>query len=531
LNCIELTSYFAFRMACLYNPLLIYLTMPVDATKHRNASNDRGQRGRKLYDEIKASIMGGIYAPGSRLLSTRACAAERGLSRSTVSLVYEQLASEGFIETIAGASSRVAIGMRGRDSLKVRQQRTTKTPDSKHHRVWLSSFGDRIAALLPNEIAQPSSGCIDFAYGPVSGKDFPTMAWRKAARQVELERPDRVAYEDPRGDLSFRQALRAHLARARGLNCEIEQIIVVNGSQQAIDLCARLLLNPEDSVAVENPGYRMAHQAFEAMGAHLRGIDVDAHGMMTDQLAQASERLAYVTPTHQYPLGGLLTVARRRQLLAWAHSNQAWIIEDDYDSEYRYTIRPEPTLKSMDENERVIYVGTFSKTLSPQLRLGYMIVPHDLASLFAAAKQLVDRHSAVSPQRTLALLLENGIYDRHVRRIRRIQHNKCTALMAALNRHLGQSVSVQGAAGGLHVVVWVHAVPHRAEQALIKRALKEGVMVYPIDAMYLRTQKTSKTPRCAGLVMGYATLDDKQIDLGIRRLNSAILSVGSLLKS
>jgi GntR family transcriptional regulator / MocR family aminotransferase len=496
--------------------------MPVDATKNRKAPNDRGQRGRKLYDEIKASIMNGIYAPGSRMQSTRACATERGLSRSTVSLVYEQLASEGFIETIAGASSRVAIGMRDSDSLTVRQRCTTTTTGSRHRRVQLSSFGDRIAASLPKQLAQLSSGCIDFAYGPVSGKDFPTAAWRKASGQVELERPDRVAYEDPRGDLSFRQALRAYLARARGLNCEVEQIIVVNGSQQAIDLCARLLLNPGDSVAVENPGYRIAHQAFEAMGAHLRGIDVDAHGMMTDQLAQASGRLAYVTPTHQYPLGGLLTVARRRQLLAWAHSNQAWIIEDDYDSEYRYTVRPEPTLKSMDENERVIYVGTFSKTLSPQLRLGYMIVPHDLASLFAATKQLVDRHSAVAPQRTLALLLENGIYERHVRRIRRIQHNKCTVLLAALNHHLGQRVSVQGTAGGLHVVVWVHAIPQIEEQVLIKLSLKQKVLVYPIDAMYLGAQKSSSRPRCAGFVMGYATLDEEQINQGVRRLNSAI---------
>lgn len=213
--------------------------------------------------------------------------------------------------------------------------------------------------------------------------------------------------------------------------------MIVNGSQQALDLCARLLVNPGDDVVVENPGYRMAHHAFEAYGAKLLGVDVDEHGLATEQLnALGFVQLAYVTPTHQFPLGSFLTIARRRQLLAWAHERKAWVIEDDYDSEYRYSVRPEATLLSLDTQGCVIHVGTFSKTLSPQLRLGYMVLPPALVDTFAEAKRLSDRHAASGVQRALALLLEDGSYDRHVRRIRRHQQTRQRASSMPCRRTL-----------------------------------------------------------------------------------------------
>jgi GntR family transcriptional regulator/MocR family aminotransferase len=484
-------------------------------------SNTPG-RGRALYEEFKARILDGTYAAGMALPSTRACSAERGLSRTTVSAVYEQLASEGFIETQRGAHSRVATGA------MAPQAASAKAAQPRAHRpastlARLSGTGARIAAVALPPIEAPRSGYIDFLYGPLAGRDFPTLTWRKAARQVEHERPARLAYDDPRGDAGLRRALQTYLVRARGLTCELDQLIIVNGSQQAVDLCARLLVDAGDTVLVENPGYRMAHHVFEVLGAKLQGIGVDAHGLQTDDLAGvAAARLVYVTPTHQYPLGAFLPIARRRALLQWAQQKQAWILEDDYDSEYRYAVRPEATLKALDTQGCVIYVGTFSKTLSPQLRLGYMVLPSALAATFATAKRLIDRHVASPAQRTLAQLLESGAYERHVRRVRRLQQTRRDTLVAALEQYLHGQVTVLGAASGLHLVVQFNHVPCTCEAALVAAARAEKVLVYPLAPLYLPQAQPAANSRSAALVLGYATLSPEQIALGVKRLAVAL---------
>lgn len=299
--------------------------------------------------------------------------------------------------------------------------------------------------------------------------------------------------------------------------------MIVSGSQQALDLCARLLVDPGDRVVVENPGYRMAHNAFEASGARLIPIDVDEHGLRTDRLAAvAKAQLVYVTPTHQFPLGSFLPIGRRRALLAWASRCRAWVIEDDYDSEYRYSVRPEATLQSLDDRGCVIHVGTFSKTLSPQLRLGYMVLPSSLVDVFTATKRAADRHAATGLQRALARLLEDGTYDRHVRRMRRLQQSRQHALIEALGRHFGGDVEVQGAGSGLHLVAWFHALPASAEPALVDAARQRGVRVYPIGPLYRTSARASAAKRRAGLVMGYALLERDAIEAGIKRLAAAV---------
>jgi len=463
---------------------------------------------------------------GSALPSTRALATERGLSRATVTLVYEQLAADGFIETRTGAASRVAAGVGPAESARRQANRHAAAMHGPHGR--LSSIGERIATFPFPQAKAAKSGEIDFVYGPLAGSDFPTLAWMKALRVVERQRNHRLEYEDPRGNLALRKALQTHLSHTRGLTCSVEQLLIVNGSQQAIDLCARLLLNPGHRVVVENPGYQMAHRAFEAYGAKLLGVDVDEQGLLTDRLsAMGSAQLAYVTPTHQFPMGSFLSIARRRQLLTWAHERKTWVIEDDYDSEYRYSVRPEATLMSLDTQGCVIYVGTFSKTLSPQLRLGYMILPPALVGTFAEAKRLSDRHAATGVQRVLALLLEDGSYDRHVRRIRRHQQTRQRTLINSLHLHLGDQVEEQGAASGLHLVVWFHNLPASAEPALVSAAREQGVCVYPVGPLYLggTNQKTSQ--RYAGLIMGYALLSEEDIAKGIRRLAVAVRQVGA----
>ncbi len=363
-------------------------------------------------------------------------------------------------------------------------------------------------------------------YGPLAGIDFPRASWMKALRAVERQRVKRLEYEDPRGNLGLRAALQSHLSQARGLSCSVEQIMIVNGSQQALDLCARLLLDAGDRVVVENPGYRMAHYAFEACGAKLLWVDVDGQGLRTDQLDKLGQaQLAYVTPTHQFPLGGFLPIARRRALLAWAAQRHAWIIEDDYDSEYRYSVRPEATLQSLDSRGCVIHVGTFSKTLSPQLRLGYMVLPPDLVDTFSAAKRVADRHAATGVQRALALLLADGSYDRHVRRMRRLQQARQRALVDALTTQFGRGIRIEGAASGLHIVAWFPALAASAEQALVRAARKRGVRVYPISPMFNPSAGVKQRGRPAGLVMGYALLEPEAIEAGVELLAAAVSSL------
>jgi GntR family transcriptional regulator/MocR family aminotransferase len=483
----------------------------------------REARGRALYEEIKAQVIDGTYAAGMPLASTRACAAERGLSRTTVSAVYEQLAAEGYIETRRGSPSRVADGAAAPARAGPTVKQTLRSDDA---RLRLGVVGERMSKLALPPIEAPCAGVIDFVYGPLAGSDFPMLPWSKASRRVERERPERLAYDDPRGDPGLRRALQAYLVRSKGLVCDLEQVLIVNGSQQAIDLCGRLLLDPGDTVAVENPGYRMAHHVFEVAGARLHGVGVDQHGLRTDQLAKVPvARLVFVTPTHQFPLGSFLTVSRRHALLEWAAARGAWVIEDDYDSEYRFGVRPEATLQSLDDRGLVIHVGTFSKTLSPRLRLGYMVLPPGVAATFATAKRLADRHAPIIAQRALALLLENGLYERHVRRMRRAQQERQSALLASLQRHLTDRITIQGAASGLHVVAWINGLSGAEEEAVVASARREQVRVYPLGPFFLAEPKLPNTSRPAGLVLGYALLSPGQIEEGVRRLAAAIRRV------
>ncbi|MES2938721.1 MAG: PLP-dependent aminotransferase family protein [Pseudomonadota bacterium] len=496
--------------------------MPVSAATRIDDTTRRG-RGRALYEEIRARILDGTHAASSPLPSTRALASERGLSRTTVSTVYDQLAADGFIETRTGAASRIAAGVGAQGAAAANPRGVAAKAVAKDSPARLSAFGQRVTQLAMPPVELPSAGQVDFMYGPLASADFPALAWGKASRRAERERPPRLAYGDPRGDARLRLALHAYLARARGIFCRPEQLLVVSGSQQALDLCARLLIDPGDRVVVEDPGYRMAHHAFSAQGARLHGIPVDAQGMRTDDLRRVrGAALAYVTPTHQFPVGSFLTMPRRQALLQWAARAGAWVLEDDYDSEYRFSVRPEPALQSLDKDGVVIYIGTFSKTLSPELRLGYMIVPMQVADVFAAAKQLTDRHAASHVQRTLAVLLEDGSYERHVRRIRRQQDARRTALLRALDRYLPGQLTVDGSSSGLHVVAWIDGLPSAREGELVAAALQERVRVYPVGPLYLPGQESEAAARPAGLVLGYALLDPGQIDRGAKRLAAAI---------
>ncbi|MDD0841099.1 PLP-dependent aminotransferase family protein [Curvibacter sp. HBC61] len=501
--------------------------------------------GRRLYELLRSQITDGGLPAGARAPSTRALAAEWGVSRTTVTAVYEQLAAEGYLHTSAGrvarvASLSVAAGARRTEAAVPRAAGAAPPagmavpgitpmaagPGPSGPR--LSDWGRRVQAMALSSLPASEPLPFDFLYGALAPQDFPVLAWRRASKLAALQPPARLSYAAPEGDPALRRALQGYLRRARGLVCDAEQMLLVQGSQQGIDLCARLLLQAGDRFAFEDPGYLMARRCFEATGAHGTAVPVDAQGLDPAQLPQGRPvRLLYVTPSHQFPLGGVLPVTRRQAVLDWAQRQQAWVVEDDYDGEFRYGQRPMDALQSMDPDGRVIYVGTFSKALSPQLRLGYLVLPAALVPVFRQAKRLSDRHAPVEAQRVLATLIDSGAYERHVRRVRRDNERRRAALLAALARELPQSAEVTGAAAGLHLVLWLPLWRAADEPGLAAAARAVGVGLYPVSPLYASgLEGAGATHRPAGFILGYASLTVAQIEEGVRRLGALLRARG-----
>lgn len=464
--------------------------------------------------------MEGVLRAGSKLPSTRALASEHAISRTTVIAVYEQLAAEGYIETSAGAVAKVAAGITAANKeapAKLNQQ---------NRKPKLSAYGHRAQQfdLQSHQSTPDARPKVNFLYGALSPEDFPTLIWRRAYDRALLQRQTQLYYASPEGELDLRIEIQGYLRRARGLTCDAQQILIVNGSQQAIDLCARVLLDAGDHVAIEEPCYRKALHVFEAMGAQMCAVPVDEQGLLTQKLPKTRCALAYVTPSHQFPLGGVMPIARRRELLAWAQRNRAWIVEDDYDGEFRYGLSPVDALQSLDTDGCVIYVGTFSKALSPQLRIGYLVLPPSLVSTFVQAKNLADRHTPRLEQTALASLIRSGAYERHVRRMRRDNERRRITLLQAIEKYLPNDAQVEGAASGLHIVLWLKNIRVAKEIALVAQALQLGVGVRPISPMYALGSKL-RSKRCAGLVLGYASLSQSDIETGIEKLAAAVAEI------
>ena len=484
---------------------------------HRRRGANGG--GRRVYALLRAQVADGTLVPGARVPSTRALAADLGVSRSTVTTAYEQLVAEGFLVTAAGRAARVAAPLAaGAAPGRLDAPPAAPVPP-------LSAWGRRVegmAGMALQASAPQEAAPIDFLYGAVASRDFPALAWRRVYQAELLRQQHRLYYAEPEGDPALRRALQGYLARARGLVCDAGQILIVHGTQQALDLCARLLLEAADTFVFEEPGYPMARQCFEAIGARPLPVAVDAQGLDTSRLPRGDAvRLAYVTPSHQFPLGGVLPMARRVELLQWARQHGAWIVEDDYDGEFRYGQRPIDALQAMDTDGRVLYIGTFSKALSPQLRLGYLVLPAALVPVFRQARRLADRHAPVIEQRVLASLMDSGAYERHIRRLRRAHERRRMVLLEAIARYLPASAQVAGTAAGLHVVLWLPSVPQQDEAQLVAAARAAGVGVYPVTPLFAGPQMPP-LPRPAGLTLGYASLSEDDIQLGIRTLAAVV---------
>lgn len=478
----------------------------------------------QLYQALRARVLDGRLGSGTRLPATRDLAAILGLSRNSVVRAYDQLYAEGFIESRVGdgtyvsqlekLSTQLSTGL----SLGLSTGLSTFSPFNTEDLSSFAAASVPLQRLKKHYLPPPKSGAPRaFRVGVPAYDLFPFDVWAKLhAGFWRNPDPSALGYGDPAGELALRELIATYLRRSRGLSCTAEQILITHGAQEAISLCAQLLLQPGDAVAVENPGYRAAGHAFALAGAQLRGMPVDDEGMDCTGLADC--RLAYVTPAHQYPTGVTMSLARRLALLAWAEREQAWIIEDDYDGEYRYSGAPLAPLATLDRQGRVLYVGTFGKIAFPALRLGYLVLPMPLAQAFSRGRALAVRHSEVGTQWVMAQFMAQGHFQRHIRRMRRAALARRDVLMAGWPLDVPGLGAMPEVAAGLHVKVDVDNFAR--EQALVAQAQAVGVEVNPLSSFWLEDSQVPVDNR-AGLVLGFAAVPQAQVADALMRLRRA----------
>jgi GntR family transcriptional regulator/MocR family aminotransferase len=472
-------------------------------------SEKGGPLFRQIYLGLRRAILSGRIRGDGRLPSTRDLADQLGVSRTVVLLAYDQLLAEGFVTGRHGSGTFVAQGLSSNPFL------TSK----KSIKVGLSNFGCAaagVAASLDLSGRRPRSHRYDFKFGQSESDigTFPFEMWRRIllrrARQVSVSELD---YGPAAGSPALREAICAHLRRSRAVVCDPSDVIVVSGSQQALDLIVRVLLERGDRVAIEDPSYQGTREILHAAGARLLPVPVDRDGLNPAKLPDDA-RICFVTPSHQFPTGAILPLARRLALLDWAKRKNSVIVEDDYDGEFRYEGQPLESLQGLDTEGRILYVGTFSRTVFPALRVGYLIVPKSLTSVFTGAKWLNDQHSATLEQQTLAEFIASGAYERHLRRLRRRNTARREALLDAIHKYLGGRVEVTGDGAGAHVVLWPRK--RTAESAIVEKAAARGVGVYGISRYFLTR------PSRKGLVLGYSRMREEEILEGIRRLSEIL---------
>jgi GntR family transcriptional regulator / MocR family aminotransferase len=472
-----------------------------------------GPRYAQITRALGGLIQSGELKPGSRVPATRELARDLGCSRNIVLLAYEQLALEGYLVSELGAGTFVS------PELPAPRAAAAPLPDDGRPAdplpAGLPANARRLVEIAAEarEITRGRGNLeIDFVYGLCEPDDRAVARIRAAFATALREHPFR--YPNPAGELTLRTQLAERLRGVRGITRTPDEIVVTNGAQQALDMCARLLLTDGDRVVVEEPGYEGATAPFQAAGATLIRARVDANGLDPASLPNDGTRvrLVYVTPSHQFPTGAVMPVARRLALLAWARRHGAYVIEDDYNGEFRYAGRSIEALTALDPDGPVIYCGTLAKSLFPSLRLGYLVLPKELVPAVVACRWLTDRGSPLLLQRTVAELMATGEYDRHIRRMLRRYRTRREALIRALQGRLGVDVEIRGGASGSHIAVWLPRLPPERVQELIDRCKSRGVGVYSIAG------HAALPLERAGLMLGYGLLDVERINRGVKVL-------------
>lgn len=469
---------------------------------------------RQIYDELRAAILSGRLAPGVRLPSTRSLADDLGVSRNTVMYASEQLFAEGYIHGRVGSGTFVANAL-PEQMLEIGRDDSSGTPRRRGRREF-SKRGRQLASMTVMPRRGPSPGPA-FRSGLPAVEHFPLAVWRRLLdRRLRAATRDVFAYGESLGYRPLREAIAAHLTAARGARCEPDQVLVTSGAQQALDLVARVVLDPGDQVWVEDPGYVAARAALMAAGARLVPVPVDGEGIDVAAGAKRAPRarLVYVTPSHHHPLGMTMSLARRLALLQWANRAGAWIVEDDFASEYRYAGRPLAALQGLDTEGRVLYVGTFSKVLFPSLRLGYLVVPRDTVEAFAAARAIADRHSPTLEQGVTADFITEGHFARHLRRMRMLYAERCELLTRALANDTDGLLTPNPVDAGVLMIGWL--AEGMDDRTAFQAGYARGVDSAPLSAYCLRSRPGH------GLLLGFTGVDEAQIRAGVRTLTEAL---------
>ncbi len=470
---------------------------------------------RQLYNGLREAILRKQLPAGQQLPATRTLAADWHISRTTVITAFDQLLAEGYLEAHVGDGTYVARVL-PEDLLQVRPE-TPRETQTLHRARGLSQRG----LLLAKTPAASSSDRRPRAFQPglPAFDHFPFKIWEQlASRHYRTHSCELLSYGDPAGYLPLREAIASYLRASRAVHCTAEQVLVVSGSQQALDISVRILLDPHDAVWVEDPGYVGGRGALLGSGAHVVGVPVDEEGLdvAAGEVRCPHARMAYVTPSHQYPLGVVMSLKRRLALLEWAHRTGAWIIEDDYDSEYRYQDRPLASLQGLDTKQQVIYVGTFSKVLFPALRLGYLVVPTDMIAAFTAARALIDRHSPSLEQAILADFITEGHFVRHIRHTRALYAQRQEILLTAVRQELEGRLEVAPHEAGMHIIGWLPT--HFDDRVVSQRAAEAGIKAQALSAL---TLQTTLRP---GLLLGYAGVGEDEIHEGVHLLTRVLSS-------
>jgi GntR family transcriptional regulator / MocR family aminotransferase len=447
---------------------------------------------RQIYDGIRRAILDGLLAPGRRIPSTRSLALDLAVSRLPVLTAYDQLLHEGYLEGRVGSGTYVSAALPD-DLLRIRQPLDSPIRSNARRR-------------RPAPRAREYGGLGPFRMSLPALDQFPRAMWaRLVARHAHALSPAQMAYSDPAGIVALRVAIAEHLRLARGVRCEAEQVLIASGSQAALRLSAAVLLARGDRVAIEEPGYPGARSALAAAGAELVPVPVDDEGLGVEALRARGRRIraVYVTPSHQYPLGVSMTAGRRLALLDWAFRQDAWILEDDYDSEYRYVSRPLGALQGMDSHERVVYIGTFSKVLFPALRVGFLVVPPSLWQRFVDARLALDLFSPTLYQLAVADFLREGHFARHLRHMRGVYLARRDALLAGLARYCGDALTVYNADAGIHLAVGLRDNPGDAK--VVQQLADRGLTAIALSGCFTGAHRRN------GLLLGFGGSTERRL--------------------
>lgn len=456
---------------------------------------------KQIYDGFRAAILRRDLRPGVRIPSSRELASELRVSRFPVLNAYAQLLAEGYFESRVGAGTFVSTSL-------PEQQMSVTVPDTASSQ---ELAGPRPVArrslLYPSFDNHPAiRGWGAFGVHQPALDQFPFQVWSSLVlRHTRNPHANAIHHVNPMGTERFREAIAGYLRTARGVKCESDQVMIVSGSQQALDITARVLFDRGDPVWVEEPGYRLQRSVLTAAGCQLVSIPVDKEGMNVAAgiRMRRKARAAFVTPSHQYPLGSTMSASRRLQLLNWAQHTGAWVVEDDYDSEYRYESLPIASLHGLDVNSRVIYIGTFSKVLFPSLRLGYLVIPRDLLDRFIAVRHVLDIFPPYLYQEVLADFIQEGHFTRHIRKMRQVYSEKRTVLVQSLREEFGDTVEVHGAEAGMHLAITLPDGLNDMQIAV--RSAQERLWLWPLSPSYALEERRH------GFVLGFGSTPLAQI--------------------